>query len=137
MNSVILVSLIALLSVEYSFADRKRCFCQARDDATGTVLKDFGTIDTHRHWLSVGCRRLGNCADKCDAKTKEWLCEQEAECERLSKGKKVVPYYKASVCSEGNGSNRRTCGCDANHCLSKCAAAGDNFTQCFLGCVSF
>ena len=77
---------------------------------TGRILKDFGTVEEHRHWLIVGCRRLAGCADTCDRLVQQWVCTRKADCETASGGSYVRSYYIASECKNGYGHAVRKCG---------------------------
>ncbi|KAL4237323.1 hypothetical protein ACF0H5_002041 [Mactra antiquata] len=55
MNTLLTVLLMCAI-IGHTLADRKRCFCKVvASDNKSNVIHDFGTITTHRHWLSVGC----------------------------------------------------------------------------------
>ena len=76
----------------------------------GRVLKNFGTVETHKHWLMVGCGKLGNCANTCDRVVQQWVCTRKAECKAACGDALVRSHFTASVCKSGYGHVVRKCG---------------------------
>ena len=88
-----------------------RCFCKAVDAFNnGRILKDLGTVETHNHWLMVGCGKLANCANTCDRIVQQWVCTRKAECDAAAGDALVRSHYTASVCKSGAGHVVRKCG---------------------------
>ena len=76
----------------------------------GRVLKDFHVVETHEHWLRVGCNKLSGCGRTCDRFVQQWVCTRGAECKAVTGDALVRSKFQASVCDNGSGFLVRKCG---------------------------
>ena len=67
-------------------------------------------METHEHWLLVGCNKLSGCASTCDRFVQQWVCTRGAECKAVTGDALVRSKFQASVCDNGSGFLVRKCG---------------------------
>ena len=67
-------------------------------------------METHKHWLHVGCGRLAGCVNTCDRIVQQWVCTRKAECEAATADALVRSHFTASWCKSGTGHVVRKCG---------------------------